>query len=57
MTSGMQIRGVGLYVTHIKPAVRESFEKAGILNLVGEDAFLKDVASAMTRIEQAMRER
>ncbi|KAI0740680.1 sulfate anion transporter [Earliella scabrosa] len=49
-------RGVGLYITHLKRSPRESFEKAGIIGLLGEDAFLKDVASAMARVEQAMRE-
>ncbi|KAI0753444.1 sulfate anion transporter [Daedaleopsis nitida] len=50
-------RGVGLYITHLKRGPRESFETAGIVGLLGEDAFLKDVASAMARIEQSMRER
>ncbi|KAI8978222.1 sulfate anion transporter [Trametes punicea] len=50
-------RGVGLYITHLKPGPRRSFEKAGIVGLLGEDAFCKDVASAMARVEQAMRER
>ncbi|TFK83243.1 sulfate anion transporter [Polyporus arcularius HHB13444] len=50
-------RGVGLYITHLKPGPRESFEKAGIVTLLGEDAFLKDVASAMACIEQKVRER
>ncbi|KAH9888425.1 sulfate anion transporter [Cubamyces lactineus] len=50
-------RGVGLYITHLKPGPLLSFEKAGIVNLLGEDAFCKDVASAMARVEAAMRER
>ncbi|KAI0764375.1 sulfate anion transporter [Trametes elegans] len=50
-------RGVGLYITHLKPGPRRSFEKAGITALLGEDAFCADVASAMARVEQAMRER
>ncbi|KAI0710290.1 sulfate anion transporter [Cerioporus squamosus] len=50
-------RGVGLYITHLKRGPRESFENAGIVDLLGEDAFLKDVASAMACIEQKMRER
>ena len=52
-----QSRGVGLYITHLKRGPRESFETAGIAGLLGEDAFLKDVASAMARVEQSMRER
>ncbi|CDO72606.1 hypothetical protein BN946_scf184985.g25 [Trametes cinnabarina] len=50
-------RGVGLYITHLKRGPRRSFEKAGIVGLLGEEAFCKDVASAMARVEQAMRER
>ena len=51
-----QGRGVGLYITHLKRAPRASFESAGVLSLLGEDAFCADVASAMARVEQAMRE-
>ncbi|KAI0657719.1 sulfate anion transporter [Cubamyces menziesii] len=50
-------RGVGLYITHLKPGPLLSFEKAGIVSLLGEDAFCKDVASAMARVEASMRER
>ncbi|KAI0333331.1 sulfate anion transporter [Cubamyces sp. BRFM 1775] len=50
-------RGVGLYITHLKPGPLLSFEKAGIVSLLGEEAFCKDVASAMARVEAAMRER
>ncbi|GBE80856.1 Putative sulfate transporter [Sparassis crispa] len=50
-------RGVGLYITHLKPGPRESFERGGIITLLGDKAFCKDVASAMARIEQSMRER
>ncbi|TBU22922.1 sulfate anion transporter [Dichomitus squalens] len=49
-------RGVGLYITHLRSGPRALFEKAGIVNMLSEDAFCKDVASAMTRIEQKMRE-
>lgn len=49
----LQNRGVGLYITHIKRSVRESFERAGIVQLLGEANFLKDVSSAMARIEQS----
>ncbi|KAF9816803.1 hypothetical protein IEO21_03883 [Rhodonia placenta] len=52
-----QSRGVGLYITHLKKGPRESFERAGIIKLLGEDAFCKDVASAMHLIEQAARDR
>ncbi|KAI0667113.1 sulfate anion transporter [Trametes maxima] len=50
-------RGVGLYITHLKAGPRRSFEKAGVVGLLGEEAFCKDVASAMARVEQVVRER
>ncbi|KAI0919262.1 hypothetical protein AcW1_003816 [Taiwanofungus camphoratus] len=50
-------RGVGLFMTHLKKGPRETFERAGLVNLLGDGAFCKDVASAMVRIEQSMRER
>ena len=53
----LQNRGVGLYVTHLKRAPRASFEDAGVVRLLGEEAFCKDVASAMASVERAMRER
>ena len=53
----MQNRGVGLYIAHLRPGPRALFEKAGIVDMLGEEAFCKDVASAMARIEQVMRER
>ncbi|CCM02968.1 uncharacterized protein FIBRA_05083 [Fibroporia radiculosa] len=52
-----QSRGVGLYVTHLKGRPRAVFKRAGIVKLLGDDAFCKDVASAMVRIEQATRSR
>ena len=53
----VQNRGVGLYIAHLRPGPRALFEKAGIVDMLGEEAFCKDVASAMARIEQVMRER
>lgn len=51
-------RGVGLYITHLKGGPRESFELAGLADLLGERAFCRDVSSAMTLIEQSnVRER
>ncbi|KAI1788302.1 sulfate anion transporter [Ganoderma leucocontextum] len=50
-------RGVGLYITHLKPGPRAVFETAGVVALLGEEVFCKDVGSAMARVEQAMRER
>ncbi|THH27826.1 hypothetical protein EUX98_g6364 [Antrodiella citrinella] len=46
-------RCVGLYITHLKRRVHDSFERAGIVQLLGEENFLKDVSSAMARIEQS----
>lgn len=44
-------------MTHLKKGPRETFERAGLVNLLDDGAFCKDVASAMVRIEQSMRER
>ncbi len=55
--SNLQSRGVGLYITHLRPGPHAMFETAGVVALLGEEAFCKDVASAMARVEQAMRER
>ncbi|KZT03929.1 sulfate anion transporter [Laetiporus sulphureus 93-53] len=52
-----QSRGVGLYITHLKKGPHITFERAGIVKLLGEDSFCKDVAAAMIRIEQSSRER
>ncbi|PCH35721.1 sulfate anion transporter [Wolfiporia cocos MD-104 SS10] len=49
--------GVGLYITHLKRGPHATFDRAGISRLLGEDAFCKDIASAMARIEQIARER
>ncbi|OCH93490.1 sulfate anion transporter [Obba rivulosa] len=49
--------GVGLYIAHLKAAPRDMFERAGVVELLGEQAFCKDVASATVLAEQAMRER
>ncbi|KAH8103503.1 sulfate anion transporter [Cristinia sonorae] len=47
-----QSRDVGLYITHLKRRVRESFDRAGIIELLGEENFLKDVSTATAKIEQ-----
>ncbi|KAI0077181.1 sulfate permease [Panus rudis PR-1116 ss-1] len=53
-----QSRGVGIYITHLKRNPREAFKRAGIVDLLGESAFCKDVSSAMALIEQgSVRER
>jgi hypothetical protein len=46
-----QNRGVGLFVTHVRPKVRETFVKAGILELLGHDAFHESVTDAIAVIE------
>jgi len=44
-------RGVGLFVTHVQATVRETFVKAGIVKLLGPDAFRENVADAIAVIE------
>jgi MFS superfamily sulfate permease-like transporter len=48
-------RGVSIYMTHLRSGPRETFEKAGIIDLIGEDAIQNDVASAMMKVEMAER--
>ncbi|KAH7908112.1 sulfate transporter family-domain-containing protein [Hygrophoropsis aurantiaca] len=47
-----QNRGVGLYVTHLRPDLREMFERANIVKLLGEDAFYETLGDAMAKVEQ-----
>ncbi|KAI5122315.1 hypothetical protein M0805_002482 [Coniferiporia weirii] len=44
-------RGVSVFITHLRSSVHLTFERAGIVALLGEDAFFEDVAAAMSRIE------
>ncbi|TFK74713.1 sulfate anion transporter [Pluteus cervinus] len=44
-------RGVGLYVTHLHQGPRQMFAKAGIIKLLGLDAFQPTVADAMAIVE------
>ncbi|KAF7304704.1 Sulfate anion transporter [Mycena kentingensis (nom. inval.)] len=44
-------RGVRLFVTHLHPRVRAMFAKAGIFELLGEEAFQMNVADAMALVE------
>ncbi|TFK45036.1 sulfate anion transporter [Crucibulum laeve] len=48
-------RNVGLFVTHLKPGPFRMFEKAGIVDLLGVNAFRETVADAMTIVEAAAR--
>jgi len=40
-------RGVNIYVTHLRKGPRVMFEKAGIVDLLGPDAFYENVADAI----------
>ena len=44
---------MGLYIAHLKGGPRYSFERAGIVDLLGEEAFCRDVSSAMALIERS----
>ncbi|EGO00784.1 hypothetical protein SERLA73DRAFT_167030 [Serpula lacrymans var. lacrymans S7.3] len=44
-------RGVGLFVTHLRRVPRDMFERAGIVKLLGNDAFFENVADAMAKVE------
>lgn len=48
---------VDIYITHLRSGPRRAFERAGLVELLGEDKFCKDVSTAMARIEQAHRSR
>ncbi|KAK7472325.1 hypothetical protein VKT23_000444 [Stygiomarasmius scandens] len=48
-------RGVGLYITHLRPGVRKTFEKAGVLKLLGPEAIQDNVADAMARVNMRSR--
>ncbi|KAF5357340.1 hypothetical protein D9758_005947 [Tetrapyrgos nigripes] len=48
-------RGVGLYITHLRPKVRETFEKAGIMKLLGPYAIQENVADAMRDVNVRFR--
>ncbi len=49
----LQNRGVGLYITHLKQNTKARFAKAGIVDLLGHEAFQSNVADAMARVEAA----
>ncbi|KAF8806674.1 sulfate anion transporter [Phlegmacium glaucopus] len=46
-----QNRGVGLFITHLRPRPRKTFAMAGIVDLLGADAFRETVADAMAIVE------
>lgn len=43
-------RDVELFITHLKRGPHEAFERAGILKLLGDDAFQDNVGAAIARI-------
>ncbi|KIK61134.1 hypothetical protein GYMLUDRAFT_199896 [Collybiopsis luxurians FD-317 M1] len=45
-------RGVGMYITHLRPGPLKAFERAGIVELLGEEAFQENVANAVAKIRQ-----
>lgn len=48
-------RNVGLFITHLRTRVEKTFKKAGIVDLLGADAFRDNVADAMQIVERARR--
>ncbi|KDR75521.1 hypothetical protein GALMADRAFT_247970 [Galerina marginata CBS 339.88] len=44
-------RGVGLFITHLRPRLQTTFTKAGITELLGADAFRESVADAIAIIQ------
>jgi hypothetical protein len=44
-------RNVGLFITHLRYRVEQTFKKAGIFDLLGADAFRENVAEAMQIVE------
>ena len=49
----VQNRGVGLFMTHVRPELQKTFDKAGIVDLLGTDAFRENVADAIAIVEGA----
>ncbi|KAH7925315.1 hypothetical protein BV22DRAFT_1195297 [Leucogyrophana mollusca] len=52
LLANYQNRGVDLYITHLRPELREMFERANIVKLLGEEAFYETLADAMAKVEQ-----
>lgn len=44
-------RDVQLFITHLRPGIREMFENAGITKLLGPDAFYDTLGEAVTRVQ------
>jgi len=47
-----QTRGVGVFITHLRSGPRKMFDKAGVVELLGHDAFYSNLADAMARVER-----
>jgi high affinity sulfate transporter 1 len=47
-----QSRGVGVFITHLRSGPRKMFDKAGVVKLLGDDAFYDNLADAMARVER-----
>jgi high affinity sulfate transporter 1 len=47
-----QRRGVGVFITHLRSGPRKMFDKAGVVELLGHDAFYDNLADAMVRVER-----
>ena len=43
-------RSVGIFITHLRNGPRKQFERAGIVDLLGKEAFYENVRSAMSRV-------
>ncbi|KAF9256752.1 sulfate anion transporter [Marasmius fiardii PR-910] len=53
VVSGYSARGVKLLFTHVRPEVFDTFERAGLVEMVGrEEGFKADVAEAMAAVGQ-----
>lgn len=48
----IQSRGVGVFITHLRSGPRKMFDKAGVVKLLGDDAFYDNLADAMARVER-----
>jgi hypothetical protein len=45
---------VGVFITHLRKEPRAMFERGGVVELLGEDAFYEDVSKAMRRVTGVM---
>lgn len=45
-------RGSAVFISHLRPDPRLTFERANIVKLLGEESFFEDVASAIAQVER-----